>query len=170
LRARVPGARLIQMDVCDIPFEDEFDVIAAFDVLEHVEDDRLALSQVCTATRPGGVVILTVPQHPFLWSAIDDHSYHKRRYGREDLVEKVRSAGFELRRVTSFVTFLLPMMLLSRLTQALRGPDADPLREFKLHPRVGKVLGRIMSAERFLIGLGCSFPVGGSLLLVAGKP
>ena len=68
------------MDVCALPYSEQFDLICAFDVLEHVEDDRTALVQPRRALKPGGEVLLAVPQHPVLWSAAKDYGYHKRRY------------------------------------------------------------------------------------------
>jgi SAM-dependent methyltransferase len=59
-------AVLFQMDARKIPFESEFDVIGAFDVLEHIEEDEKALAQIFHAVLPGGGLILTVPQHRFL--------------------------------------------------------------------------------------------------------
>lgn len=166
---RVPGVSLLQMDARRIPFEEEFDVIGAFDVLEHIEEDEAVLHQLRQATRPGGGIVLTVPQHRFLWSRVDEYSFHKRRYTRKELVEKVVRAGFEVRRVTSFVFFLLPVMLLSRLRQHGRQGRFDPLAEYRL-PRFADIgLERIMEMERGLIERGVSFPVGGSLLVLAGR-
>ena len=63
---------------------------------------------------PGGGVIVTVPQHRWLRSAVDYYSHHRRRYERRELVDVIKQAGFVVERVTSFVTILLPLMLISR--------------------------------------------------------
>src|ERR1700681_3608983 len=99
---RLPGADLYQMDARHIPFDSEFDVVCAFDVLEHVAEDDAALAQMFKAVRPGGGIIVSVPQHPWLWSAGDDFAHHKRRYRRAELKSKLRAAGFSLLRITSF--------------------------------------------------------------------
>lgn len=65
---RVPGARIEQLDVLDMPYRDAFDIVGAFDVIEHIEDDLGALRGIYQAVRPGGLVLLTVPQHPSLWT------------------------------------------------------------------------------------------------------
>lgn len=166
---RVPGVSLFQMDARRIPFEEEFDVIGAFDVLEHIEEDEAVLHQLRQATRPGGGIALTVPQHRFLWSRVDEYSFHKRRYSRTELVEKVARAGFEVMRVTSFVFFLLPMLLLSRLRQHGQQGRFDPLAEYRLSRFADTGLEKIMERERGLIERGVSFPVGGSLLVLAGR-
>ena len=114
-QARLPGVDLYQMDARQIPFESEFDVIGAFDVLEHIVEDDAVLTQMFRATRAGGGVLITVPQHPFLWSASDEHALHQRRYSRAELRKKVERSGFQVERITSFVSLLLPLMICSRM-------------------------------------------------------
>ena len=79
---RLPGAALLQMDATRIPFDSEFDVIAACDVIEHIERDDLALAEMHRAVKPGGGIVVTVPQDPKLWSTWDELSFHQRRYTR----------------------------------------------------------------------------------------
>ncbi|MCL6435024.1 MAG: class I SAM-dependent methyltransferase [Leptolyngbyaceae cyanobacterium HOT.MB2.61] len=166
---RSPTVNLFQMDARQIPFFQEFDVIGAFDVLEHIEEDQLVLQQLFQAVKPGGGLMITVPQHRFLWSLVDELSFHKRRYDRSELVEKVEHAGFKLVRTTSFVSLLLPLMLLSRLKQQANQDDFDLMAEYKIGATLQRVLGAILSVERIMIQSGVSFPVGGSLLLIAKK-
>jgi SAM-dependent methyltransferase len=166
---RLPTACLYQMDARSIPFSEEFDLIGAFDVLEHIEDDQSVLDQMFQACKPGGGIIVTVPQHRFLWSALDDYSFHKRRYSRRELVEKVRRSGFKSLRVTSFVSLLLPLMVLSRMNMRKVPENGDLGTEFEIRPFVSKALEGVMSFERLLIEGGLSLPIGGSLLTVAKK-
>lgn len=166
---RLPRAELFQMDARNIPFVAEFDVIGAFDVLEHIEEDSTVLEQMYAAVKPGGGIVLTVPQHPALWSGIDEYSYHKRRYTREELTRKVRQAGFRTVRVTSFVTILLPAMVATRYRRRRYTEDFDLDMEFRISPRVNATLMGTLSVERRLIQMGISFPVGGSLLLIAQR-
>lgn len=168
-KRRVPSAELFQMDACHIPFVEEFDLIGAFDVLEHIDDDRAALSQIHRACQPGGGVIFTVPQHPWLWSSTDDYAHHKRRYTRAELVGKVEDAGFKVGYVGSFVSLLLPVMLVSRLFQKSSAADDQMDAGFKIGRLTNALLGAVMSAEGWLIARGVSFPMGGSLLVVARK-
>ena len=88
-KTRLQRADLLQMDAGSIPFEEEFDVIGLFDVLEHIGDDETALKEIFRSLKKGGGLMLTVPQHKRLWSEIDELSCHKRRYSRDDLVKKV---------------------------------------------------------------------------------
>ncbi len=166
---RLPGVALFQMDARRIPFEDEFDVIGAFDVLEHVDDDAEVLQQMFQAVTPGGGIVLTVPQHRWLWSAVDDYSFHKRRYAREALLEKIQRAGFQVLRVTSFVFLLLPMLLLSRLWRVGSSAGSDPLAEYNIPSWANAVFESALDLERCLIATGVSLPAGGSLLVVAKR-
>jgi SAM-dependent methyltransferase len=167
-RERLPDTELLQMDARHIPYENEWDVIGAFDVLEHIEQDRDVLAEFRRALRPGGGIIVSVPQHPALWGPFDEYAHHVRRYTRRELVEKVQTAGFVVRRTTSFVSTLLPAMVLSRLRQRLRGAQAyDPTAELRLPRALDTVFGRALDIERRLIRRGVSLPAGGSLFLVA---
>lgn len=166
---RIPGADFFQMDARAIPFVDEFDVIGAFDVLEHIEEDEVVLGQMYRAIRPGGGMLLTVPQHDFLWSCMDEHACHVRRYAARDLVGKVTAAGFRVERMTSFVSLLLPLMMVSRKRKLPAIEEYDPLAELRIGGILNTLLEKIMGLERLAIRAGLDFSAGGSLLLVARK-
>jgi SAM-dependent methyltransferase len=168
-KARLPGVRLYQMDARAIPFEGEFDVVGAFDVLEHLVEDNTALAQMFNAARPGGGLLISVPQQRYLWSASDEHAMHQRRYSRAELRGKVESAGFRIERITSFNSLLFPLMLWSRMRQK-RNQDLQRWRELEISPPLNKTLESILKLERLLIEKGVSFPVGGSLLLIGRRP
>jgi hypothetical protein len=132
------------------------------------EDDRvLAEMRRCVAV--GGGVIVTVPQHRWLWSETDVYSGHQRRYTRAELTGKLAGAGLQLRMVTSFVTLLLPLMAASRAWQRLSRRPFDPAREFDVPGRVDRVLERVMDAEAAMIARGARLPAGGSLLAIAER-
>jgi len=166
---RLPGVELFQMDARRIPFRDEFDVIGAFDVLEHISEDEEVLSEMYKATRNQGGILLTVPQHPFLWSQVDDYARHVRRYKAQELRDKVRRAGFDVTRITSFVSFLLPLMAISRLKQRVCDDQFDPAAELTTSPLTNTILEKVLDCERALIRTGLSLPAGGSLLVVAHR-
>jgi SAM-dependent methyltransferase len=170
-RQRLPGVLLCQMDARDIGHEAEFDVIGAFDVLEHIAEDERVLDQARKALVPGGVLVLTVPQHPWLWSPADDYACHERRYTARELTGKLQRAGFAIERSTSFVTLLLPAMMLSRLQKRREAAETrDPASEFRLPPLLNALFLAIMRVEFLLLRLGLSLPVGGSRLVVARAP
>ncbi len=166
---RLKKAELFQMDARKIPFENEFDVVGAFDVLEHIDEDSLVLSQMHQAIRHEGGIILTVPQHAFLWSKIDEYSCHVRRYNATDLKKKVEQAGFKVLRMTSFVSLLLPLLGVSRLMRGQPSGKPEMMAELKLSGSVNTVLENILALERGMIRTGLSFPAGGSLLVIARK-
>lgn len=167
---RVTRAELFQMDARQIPFDCEFDVVGAFDVIEHIYEDVRVLQQLYQATCPGGGILLTLPQHPWLWSQADDYAHHVRRYEAKELQQKVQHAGFQILRMTSFVSFLLPIMLASRLRQKKVTSPYDPTAELKISGWMNGMLESILTLERYFIQSGVSFPAGGSLLLIAQKP
>ena len=166
---RLPTANLMQMDARHIPFVDEFDVIGAFDVLEHIKEDEIALDQIHKALKPHGLVILTVPQHAWLWSAVDEYACHERRYSSSEVADKVMAAGFEIVRSTSFVTTLLPAMMISRAFQKRRSESFDAAAEMKISPVMNSLFEQLLSLELACIRLGMNFPVGGSRLVLAKK-
>jgi len=171
-KARVPDAELVQVDALRLPFKGEFDLVGTFDVLEHIEDDGLVLANIHQSLVPGGGLLLTVPQHAWLWTSWDEHSGHKRRYSRSELASKVKAAGFEIKWISSFLSLLLPLMLASRLRNLLPGadrPDKDPFSELRLPRRLNAVLEGICALERGLLLPGVSLPAGGSLICAAVK-
>lgn len=167
---RVPRATFLQMDARCMPFDREFDAIGAFDVIEHIAEDEAVLAQMHRTLRPGGSLLLTVPQHPFLWSEYDVRAHHVRRYTRSDLGQKLARAGFGIVKMTSFVSVLLPLMMLSRLTRRTAAADYDPLAELRIGRVSNALLEFALDAERLLIRTGMTLPFGGSLLVVARRP
>ena len=93
-KKNLPNVNFIQFDITQGVLGDEFDIIVAFDVLEHIEDDVAALSNICEMLNKEGCLILTVPQHMFLWSNLDEIVKHKRRYSRRELVKKLQSSRY----------------------------------------------------------------------------
>lgn len=166
---RVPEAELLQMDARHLPYENEFDLIGAFDVLEHIQEDEMVLHEMKRALRSDGGIILTVPQHPLLWSQQDEFACHVRRYKMGELRNKVKQAGFRVVFETSFVSLLLPAMAASRLLQCKKQFVDDEMAELRLPKILNSAFETVMVAERFLIRMGVRFPLGGSDLLIAKK-
>lgn len=161
-------AELYQMDARHLPFAEEFDLVCAFDVIEHIDEDEAVLAEMHRALRPGGTVMLAVPQHPFLWSGADDYGHHKRRYRRRELAGKCRAAGFAVIRDTSFVASLMPAMMAQRLVRGRRG-DYDPTAELTPPPFLNRMFETMLDAERAAISAGVRLPFGGSRFVVARK-
>jgi SAM-dependent methyltransferase len=167
-RRRLKGVPLAQMDARSLGIEGAFDVIGAFDVLEHIDRDEEALRAMLEALRPGGGLVVTVPQHRWLWSDADAFAGHARRYTRRELRQRMLNAGFELLWTTSFLTFLLPLISTSRLLTRRRPYSLE--REFGLPHWIDRLFERSLDLERAAMSRGVSFPAGGSLLVVARRP
>lgn len=169
-RTRLPSVRLVQADARDLPYELEFDAVGAFDVIEHISEDDVVLANIRRALKRGGVAIVTVPQHKWLWSATDELAMHKRRYTRRELSTKLVAAGLEILSCTSFVTVLLPAMYASRLTKRQRPKvTSESLYELEISRAANTVCSAAMRIDEALVGLGVSLPFGGSLLVAARK-
>jgi SAM-dependent methyltransferase len=165
---------LFQMDARKPGLSDALDLVGAFDVLEHIEEDQTVLGECARMLRPGGVLIATVPQHPWLWSSQDDIAHHVRRYKRGQLAERARHSGLVPVYQSSFVTLTFPLMVASRLVKG-RGAAASRQREqVEAEFKIPKILNQLMLAlqriEHAGRRLGVPLPFGGSQVLVAMKP
>lgn len=169
-RRFVPHVDVVQMDARRIPFTQAFSVIGAYDVIEHIEADDEVLAQMYKAVVPGGGIILTVPQHQWMWSLADEQAHHVRRYNRQGLEDVVTQAGFEVVWTTSFVSLLTPPMMAARLVGDEQKRRDDPYVDFRLSPTVNRVLESVSRVERRMMRAGVRFPIGGSRILVARKP
>lgn len=167
------NAELVQMDARDIMAENAFDVIGAYDVIEHIAEDEMVLSSMHKALRPGGGVVIAVPQHPWLWSTADEVAYHERRYKLGELEEKLNRNGFRPVFSTSYCSFLLPIMITSRLMERLRKKNTQQgeMSDMEAKPpsAANAILKSVLQAEVSAILAGVRFPVGGSRVVVARR-
>ncbi|MCH9648705.1 MAG: class I SAM-dependent methyltransferase [Deltaproteobacteria bacterium] len=93
LKAR--GASAAMGLISALPFPDgSFDLACAFDIVEHVDDDEAALSELARVCRPGAALLLAVPLHASSWTAFDEFVGHRRRYEPTDLLRKLSKYGF----------------------------------------------------------------------------
>ena len=162
-------AELFQLDCKKVPYCEEFAVIGAFDLLEHVKEDERVLAEAYKALGRGGGLILTVPQHSFIWSRADALAHHVRRYSAKDLRGKLERAGFKVLYMGSFVSLLFPLMAALRLTKKRSCKDDGMISELRLGKVLNYFLERVQGFERFFIMHNVRFPFGGSLLAVARK-
>lgn len=164
---RVPRARLLQMDARRLPYTQAFDVIGAYDVIEHIAEDATVLAEFRRALRPGGGVVITVPQHGWLWSTQDTLARHVRRYEPGELEAKLRDNGFEVLYASGFMLPLVPLMLLSRR----RALPANEVSDRELAPPavVNRLLSAALATERAILATGLRLAIGGSRIVVARK-
>lgn len=143
--------------------------LISMDVIEHLDDDVVALREYRRVLRPGAVLFLTVPAYQWIWSEHDDRAAHRRRYSRERFVIAVKAAGFEVDRVTYFFSFLVPLAAVVRKTPLRRFFPATDEESSAMHPAIEAVLALLARLERRL-GARFDLPFGLSILLVAHVP
>lgn len=127
-----------------------YDLVAILDVLEHIEEDRAALTGIAAKLKPGGRILITVPAHPWMWSAHDVVNHHKRRYTRGSLRAVIAAAGLRLDMLRWFNSLLFPVAAGVRLAGRLFGREGG---DDTLPPRpVNFLFGKIFALERHAIG------------------
>jgi len=143
-----------------LPFEDDrFDLIFACDVLEHIERDDLALSELLRVSAPDARLVITVPAYGWLWSQHDDSHHHKRRYTLPRLRERAIGCGWQPRLATYFNSVLLPPIAAVRAVQRFR--PAPRRTDYELTPApLNALLEMPMRAEARLIAGGRRLPAG----------
>lgn len=149
--------------------DDTFDVVAALDLLEHVDDDLKALAELHRVCKPGGVVIVTVPAYGFLWSAHDEALHHRRRYAPRELHDKLTAIGFEVERLSHFMCGLFLPVLALRWWQSLRKRGVRPQSDLRPLPGwLNQGLVWLLAGERWLLRW-FNLPLGVSLICTARK-
>jgi SAM-dependent methyltransferase len=168
------AVELIQMDARHCHLAETVDLVGAFDVLEHIPQDGDVLGEIARILKPGGILIATVPQHPWMWSTADDLAHHQRRYRPGELAGKARAAGLQPLYQSSFTTLAFPLMVAMRLIERLR-PTKQSLEaisevHLNVNPTVNGVLRGLGRLEQRLRRAGVPLPFGGSQVLVARRP
>jgi SAM-dependent methyltransferase len=150
----------------ELPFADAtFDVVTCLDVVEHTPDDRATLAELRRVTRPGGLLLVTVPAYQALWSWHDEVNLHFRRYDRSSLRAAAREAGWSVVADTHFNSVLLGPAAAVRLAQRRRPPQGQS--DLALTPsRLNDVLELPLRLESRLVAAGTRLPAGLSLLMV----
>lgn len=166
--ARKSGAKDVrEASVTALPFgEGEFDAVVSADVLYHLDDDEAALREMFRVLRPGGVAVINVPAHRWLWSYHDVAVHGRRRYVRSELAGKLARAGLRALRLTHWNTVLLPVIVARR--KLLPAPaDGSDVRLSA--PWVENTLAAVMAGEAAWVRTVSSLPVGSSILAVARR-
>jgi SAM-dependent methyltransferase len=149
----------------ELPYEDgSFDLVTAFDVVEHMDDDLAGLTEMRRVLRPGGRVLLFVPAFMFLWGLQDDVSNHRRRYRLPELRRVLEQAGFEVERTTyANITFFLPILFIRKLMR-LTGLKASTENNINVTALNG-FLRRLFETESWILRY-MNLPFGVSALCV----
>ena len=102
-KLRACGADAVVGEVTRLPFPDaSFDLVCALDIIEHVDDDNGALSEVSRTAKPGGVILLSTPLYAAMWTSFDDFVGHKRRYEPPELLAMLASHNLTVERSAAF--------------------------------------------------------------------
>ncbi len=152
-----------------VPFSEPFDLVGAFDVIEHVADDAGSLRALHGLTKPGGYTLFTVPAWMFLWSAHDVANHHHRRYTRPAFAKLLREAGYEIVFISYINMLLFPAVaavrFLKNLLKVKDSPD-DRMPRLKV---VNTLLYHLFAAERYLLRV-CPLPFGVSIIALCRRP
>ena len=160
------------IDLLDLPWHEEWDVIFLLDVLEHIPDQETALRQIMKSLRPGGLLIVTTPALNLFWTYNDELAQHQRRYQRSDFVELARKLNFALLRTAYFMFFLAPILFLQR--HLVTPPRTATLEQRRSHaarahqapsPWLNRFLAGILGLEGSLINR-VRLPFGTSILAI----
>ncbi len=184
------------MDLLDAPFKDEFDCIFAFDVLEHIDDEKTALINMKSMLQNNtkSLLALSVPAHKWLWNTHDVSVHHKRRYTKAELTNLMRACGFEIVTARYFFTAITPLLWLRALLHNAPYPntstngiiqnkrDSTQIQPNKEESKIlrdipppkpinSTLLGlcRLENKIQNLLPQNFSLPFGGSLLVIGKK-
>jgi SAM-dependent methyltransferase len=156
-----------------LPFADgTFEVVSAFDVIEHCEPEATALSEVRRVLRPGGKLVMSVPAYTWAWSDFDVANGHHRRYTRARAVAAVEAAGFTVQRATHGFATVFPMFAAERAARKLRGRRADGAVDIVEVPSVPKPVNNALLAlarlDRVVLARR-DLPFGSSVFVAATR-
>jgi SAM-dependent methyltransferase len=162
--------RLADLETDPIGHPDSADVVVALNVLEHLQDDPGVVGRIAACLRPGGVLVVNVPAHPWLFGDHDVRLGHLRRYRPGEIEAHVRAAGLKVAHATPlFMTTLLLLMVWRKLVQGWLG--VKPRRS-----DVSLALPAPLDAGLYLVARlegwvsHARLPFGSSHLVVARKP
>jgi SAM-dependent methyltransferase len=157
-----------------LPFDDHtFDLVALFDVIEHIPDDAEVLREVKRVLKPGGRAFISVPAYQFLYSQNDRVVHHLRRYTAKGLRRVVQSAGLREEKITYFNTFLFPLifaalMVLKTKERLFGTPEGQTNLTHRFAEPVNAAFAGVMSSEKLLLR-HIEFPFGHSLIAMASR-
>jgi 2-polyprenyl-3-methyl-5-hydroxy-6-metoxy-1,4-benzoquinol methylase len=164
-----------QIDLLDLGWCEEWDIVFLLDVLEHIPDHEEVLRQVNRSMRPGGLLFVTAPALNFFWTYNDELSQHQRRYSKQDFRGLGKQANLDLLRTEYFMFFLSPALLLSRIL--LRPSASATPQQLQDHlarthsipaKSVNELFTKLFTLEAAMVNL-VRFPWGTSILAVFKK-
>ena len=169
-----PGRELVELDLTrPLPGGIEpFDAVLALDVIEHLDDDRGTVARLGELARVGGMVVVSVPALPDLWTEFDAIQGHRRRYLPARLLEAFEGTGLDVDRVFWWGGWMVPLLRLSRGNPRSRPGDsaAEVYRRYlALPPWPAPTLFQAAFALEQSRAIDGKLRVGTSLFAVAHK-
>jgi SAM-dependent methyltransferase len=175
--AALPDCVVAQADACEIPLADGCaDALMSVNLLEHVHDDRRALTEIKRVLRPGAAAVLVVPTGPGLYDYYDRFLHHERRYGRGEMADKARGVGLRVETDIHLGSVPFPAFWAVKKRNRLR---FDHLAGSELEERVRRdfegtgdspVFKAVCGLEHWLLRHGVYLPFGIRGLTVLRRP
>lgn len=165
----------IHGSITELPFADgEYDLTCAFDVVEHVEEDKLAIQELHRVCKPGGFIFTTVPAFKSLWSEHDVINEHVRRYTMKNYLPLYDKAVCKIKFKSYFNFFLFFPVAIYRLVSSLVKGNKKNTSPRSDHNKIKdnfitNMLYRIFKSENWFLRKGISFPVGISIMVISQK-
>ena len=163
--AKTTGAEIRQGFLpTNFPYEEKYDLICMFDVLEHIEEDKETLKVVKNHLNPNGQLLITVPACQWLYSTHDKLLHHKRRYSKKQLSELASDNNFTIKKLSFFNTLLFPLVIIARILDIFKTSEVATG-----YGTPSKIINycfyNIFKSEKKLINK-ISFPFGTSLIIL----
>jgi SAM-dependent methyltransferase len=170
---------LVLGDAENPPFLAKFQLIGAFDVIEHIANDSQTLRSLHKMLVPGGFLLLTVPAYQDLWSYFDAAAHHCRRYEPAALRQKLVEIGYQVQFLSPFMASTYPLIWAGRRFAGLlrRSKKSESsktdhelaMQELQVIPVINSILSFVLAQEARLIGRQHALPFGSSLIVIAQK-
>lgn len=153
-----------------VPFaKNNFDLLVAFDVIEHLDEDIASCRALCETLKPRGRALFTVPAFMFMWSEHDEALHHKRRYTKQSFLDVLAAAGFAIDHAAYFNFWLFPPIAAARIMARLLGRTSEAGDHATMpSPAVNSILASVFSSERFFVPF-VPLPFGVSILVSAHR-
>ncbi len=158
---------LIQTDGTNLSFDSQFDLLTAFDVLEHIQDDISALRNWYTTLKPNGYVFITVPAYQWMWTGHDKALHHQRRYNPADLKRKLEQVGFKVVLLSPFFFFVFPVFVAVRFIMGRKEKTTYETASEATH--TSGILVWLSKIEAWWLSHNWRLPWGSSLVVLAQK-
>lgn len=161
---------LMRASVDDLPIKNNsIDIITAFDLIEHIEDDKKLCNSIFDICKNDGYFILTVPAYQFLWSKHDESLYHYRRYTKKQIEDMLTKAGFKINKLTYAITLTFIPIAIYRFIEKIFNKNSKPKSHLITLPEwINSLLIMTLKLESKILSK-FNLPFGVSIICIAQK-